>query len=251
MLSGATTHIETMCPYVACLRSNQNNGGSRPVNHPLVKHSKHRDCTVATYLYVAISKKRFKSAGHFWMSSSSKNSHRVLLSLGLAPAISPAALPKIQRIIKGVYNTRFFLNNTFSIGTVFKALPHDSAQQVCNKPRMVSLGHLPEENNNKAAVTEIFTAAGITTSRYEIKMGHGVGQTRCQVNGINPLRSMAAWNYGVKLYHALIGDNEENSDTATAATAGAKRKPDDDDDKPEKKGTMESFFAKGKDKSRA
>ena len=118
-----------MCPYVACLRSNQNNGGTR-AGWSASSAAHNKNSAGALYLYVAVSKKRFKTKGrHFWMASSSKNSHRGLLSLGLAPTSSPDARLKIQRVIEGAYNSRFFLNNTFSIDNISKALTRDSVQK--------------------------------------------------------------------------------------------------------------------------
>ena len=186
------------------------------------------------------------------MASSSKNSQRVLLlGLGLAPAVSSGQCLKIQRIIQGVFNSRFFLNSTLSIGSVFKALPDDSVQQTCNKVLSRRISYLAEESNDKAAVGEILTAVRITARWYVKQTGRGAGQLLCAVNGTNPLRSVAAWNYGVKLYHTLIGDNAENSDTATAVTAGAKRKPDADGGGAAKKGSIQPFFTKSKGKGPA
>lgn len=255
MLIDSTTRIETMCPYVAYLRSNQNNGGVRSVN--AAQHATIRvgGRTVALYLYVAVSVARFKSLGHFWMSSKSKNTHRVLLRLGLAPAIMPAALPTIKRIIKGMYDIHFFLNNTFSIDKCFTAVPHDSVQKRCDKVLMTSLAHLFEEGSDKkisAEVIEILNASGIGYSQWTRKAGPQAGQVRREVTGISPIRSVAAWNYSAKLEHGLgLGDKSENSDSGSSKTPAvdAKRKPDDDDDddKPAaKKGSIQSFFGKGK-----
>ena len=180
----------------------------------------------ALYLYAAVSRRCFPTKGHFFLASSLKNPRNVLLVLGLAPKVSEGQCRKIQVIVKALFEARFFLNNTQSIDEVLKALPDDSVKQFCTAALSRSISYLSQESNNKEAVGGIFAAAGITTRWYVEATGRGVGKWRCAVYGISPMSKVAPWNYGVKLYKSLIGDNAENSGTATAATAGAKRKPD-------------------------
>lgn len=211
--------------------------------------SKSANKTKKLGLYVALSDDLFESPADFWLKSKMAKSHRVLLALGLEPDITEACRAKVTGIVTALAAVRDELNNTISFDAVLVLKPEHSKQQQCAGALSTSLAHMFKNVQNKelcANVAAILRGVGI--ERKDItRKGKRAGETYLSVNGCRSMNPVAAWNYGVKLYHALIAED------ILPESSAAKRKADDDDEPvvvsppaKKEKATLHAFFGKGK-----
>ena len=109
---------------------------------------------------------------------------------------------------------------------VFTLKPENLKQADCRGILSVNLAHMfkkVQEKTLSAIVVEIPRSVGVERKDV-IRKGKRAGETYMAVTGVSCMSTVAAWNYGVKLYHGLISE-----DSMTDSSA-AKRKADDDDE---------------------
>ena len=230
------------------MRSNQN----RPAIS--TKTGKYAGNKKELYLYLALTCDFFASPADYWLKTVSRKSHRVLLKLGQAPDLTQLCRDKIMRLITGCVAIRDEMENTVAFDAIFTPQPATSKQKEVARPLEASLGHAIQDAQNKklsANVIEILRAAGVERRDIIRRSGKQAGQSYVSVSGVRAMGPVDAWNYGVKLYHEFISENEE-PDSLTGSKRKADDEDDDDDDdepvvvEPPAKRTLHSFFGKGK-----